>query len=63
MGLELTNNEAADLVTRTKRLLAILADAWDPDSGLTTEVANKYLEEADQLSSRWQRVEWVALRR
>lgn len=58
MGLELIDQEAEDLIKRTKRLLDILADAWDPDAGTTAEVANKYLQEADKLAHRWRIVRW-----
>lgn len=59
MGLEITDNEAADLVRRTKKLLEILADAWDPSQGDETTVRNKWLEEADKLTHRWRAVRWV----
>ena len=58
MGFELTDQEAEDLVNRTKKLLEILADAWDPDAGKTAEVSNKYLEEADHLDQRWRKIKW-----
>jgi hypothetical protein len=58
MGLELTDNEAEDLVNRTKRLLEILADAWDPGLGEMAEVKNTYLEEADRLDKRWRAIRW-----
>lgn len=59
MALKLTDQESADLVRRTKKLMEILADAWDPSAGKTAEVSNKHLEEADRLDKRWRQVEWV----
>ena len=58
MALKLTDQEADDLVRRTKKLLEILADAWDPSQGKAAKVSNKHLEEADRLSRRWSKVEW-----
>lgn len=59
MGLELTDQESDDLISRTKKLLEILADAWDPDAGETAQVRNKYLEDADKLCTRWRAVKWA----
>ena len=58
MGFELIDQDATDLVEKTKELLEVLADAWDPDAGATAEVRNDTLEKASKLNDRWRQLRW-----